>query len=456
MPSADLLARFRAHLSSSGLFDPPGGVLVGVSGGSDSQALLHLLHAVRAEAHLDLAVGHVDHGVHPRSGEWASLVARAADRLGLRFHVEHLSLGAEASETAARVARYAVLRRMQQATGARYLATAHHASDQVETVLYRFLKGSGTAGLAGVPARGPQGLRRPLLPFTREELRRWVSAEAPDLELVDDPANADLRHDRVWVRGALLPLLRERMPDVDRTLGTGARHAAAERLAWEALARTDPALALKRGEGVTEVERGPFSRYDNMLSDAILRAVCRLAGCRPRHQRIDALREFVQRAPSGRRLDLGSGWTAETVFGRLRLLAPDAVEADVRASAGAVLWGGGDSGEATWEAWGITWRREPASRSERRSWTTWVRGEGGEVRSVGPGDAMSPLGGIGRRPVRRLLMEARVPRTERARHPVFVWDGRVFWIPGVCRGNEAVPGPGEPAVRLDVRRIGSP
>lgn len=455
MPGADLLARFRAHLTSAGVFDPPGGVLVGVSGGSDSLALLHLLIAVRAEAHLALAVGHVDHGVHEHSGEWAALVAREAGRLELPYQVEHLRLGAHASETAARAARYAALRRMQRAAGARYLATAHHASDQIETVLHRFLKGSGTAGLAGIPARGPQGLRRPLLPFTREELRGWLLAAVPGVEAVDDPANADARHDRAWIRGVLLPLLRQRMPDVDRALGAGARHAAADRLAWDALARTDPALMLKRWEGVTEVERGPLSRYDNALSDAILRAVCRIAGGRPGRQRIDALREFVRQAPSGRRLDLGGGWIAETVFGRVRLIPPASPGAETPA-VGAATWGGGDSGEATWEGWGITWRREPACRSERRSWTTWVRGEGGEVRSVGPGDAMAPLGGIGRRPVRRLLMEARIPRPERARHPVFVRDGRVFWIPGVCRGNDAVPGPGEPAVRLDVRRIGSP
>jgi tRNA(Ile)-lysidine synthetase-like protein len=215
-------------------------------------------------------------------------------------------------------------------------------------------------------------------------------------------------------------------------------------------------LALTCAESVTEVERGPFSRYDNVLSDAILRAVCRLAGCRPRHRRIEALREFVRQAPSGRRLDLGGGWTAETVFERVRVLRPGGTEAGTGAAPGTVSWGGGDAGEATWAGWCIRWRHEPASHVERRSWTTWVRGERGEVRSAAAGDAMAPVGGIGRRPVRRLLMEARVPRPERARHPVLVRDGCVFWIPGVCRGNDAVPGPGEPAMRLDVRRIRSP
>lgn len=454
MPATDLLARFRAHLTSTGLFDPPGRVLLAVSGGPDSLVLLHLLHAVRVEARLDLAVGHVDHGIHERSADWAALVGRAAERLGLPLHLARLALGSGASETAARAARYAALRRMQHSIDAPYLATAHHASDQAETVLYRFLQGSGTAGLAGVPARGPDGLRRPLLPFTRAELRGWLATAVPDLEPADDPANADPRHDRVWVRATLLPLLRDRWPDVDAALARGARHAAAERAAWETLARTDPALRLTNRGGITEVERGPFRRYDNVLSDAVLRAVCRLAGCRPRHRRIDALREFVRQAPSGRRLELGEGWTAETVFDRVRLLAPAPPAAGGPARPDGALWGRGEAGEASWEGWGITWRREPASPVERRSWTTWVRGEGGEVRGAESGDVLCPLGGVGRRPVRRILMEARVPRPERARYPLVVRGGRVLWIPGLCRGSEAVPAPGEPAVRLDVRRIG--
>jgi len=455
-PTADLAARFRAHLASSGLFDPPGRVLLAVSGGADSLALLYLMRAVADAHHLELHVGHVDHGVHAASTAWATHVADIAAGLGLPCHVERLALGPGTTETDARTARYPALRRLQRAAVATYLATAHQASDQVETVLFRFLRGSGPAGLAGIPARGPRGLRRPLLPFTGEALRAWLTATAPDVEPVDDPANADQRHDRNWLRWSLLPEIRRRFPDVERAVRSGAHQAAADRAAWESLVGLDASLGVSRRPGVVEVERGPFARYDNVLSEAILRAVCRMAGWRPRSRRVTALVAFAREAPSGRRLELGEGWTAVTVFGRLRVCAPDASGQAADGTPDAVAWGPAAAGEATWGVWGISWCRGIAERVERRSWTTWVRADRGEVRGARAGDTMCPLGGIGRRPVRRLLMEARVPRAERARHPLIVQDTRVLWVPGVCRGNEAVPRPGEPAVRLDVRRIGDP
>jgi len=453
MPTADLAARFRAHLTNSGLFDPPGRVLVAVSGGADSLALLHLMNAVADVHRLEVQVGHVDHGIHAESAAWAARVAGIAAGLGLPCHVESLALGPGTTETDARAARYPALRRLQRAADAQYLATAHQASDQVETVLFRFLRGSGPAGLAGIPARGPRGLRRPLLPFTGDELRTWLAAAA-DVDPVEDPANTDQRSDRNWLRWALLPEIRRRFPDVERAVRAGARQAAADRAAWESLISCDASLRMSRQPGVVEVERGPFARYDNVLSEAILRAVCRTAGWRPRSRRMTALVTFAREAPSGRRLEVGEGWTAATVFGRLRISAPDATGRMADRTPDAVVWGMGPAGEATWGEWGIRWCHGVAEQVERRSWTTWVRADRGEVRGMRAGDTLYPLGGIGRRPVRRLLMEARVPRAERAQHPLIVQDTRILWVPGVCRGTEAVPRPGEPAVRLDVRRIG--
>ena len=454
--NGDLSVRFREHLSSTRLFDPPGRLLVAVSGGADSMALLYLLDAIAADLGLELVVGHTDHGIHPDSARWAGTVGAAAAALGRPFLQRRLALGAASGETRARAARYAALRDLQREAGAPYLATAHHADDQAETVLFRLLKGSGPAGLAGIPARGPDGLRRPLLPFTRDDLRTWLAAAHPAVVPVEDPANANERHDRVWIRRVAMPLLRSRFPDVGSGLRNTAALAASQRRAWETLLRDEPAFGLVATAGAVEVERAPFSGYHNVLSAALLRSLCGIVGCRVRAGRLPALRRFAATAPSGRALDLGDGWSAETVFGRLRIARRSAVATAFESTAPAILGVGGEAGEARWGEWGITWCREPAGRVSRATWSTWILGEGGEVRAVRSGDLVRPLGGVGRRPVRRLLMEARVPRSERGRYPLVAQGGRILWIPGVCRGDVALPRPGEPALRIDVRRLGDP
>ncbi|HEX9633273.1 MAG TPA: tRNA lysidine(34) synthetase TilS [Gemmatimonadales bacterium] len=456
VPASDLPDRFRGHVASARLFAPPGRVLVAVSGGPDSLALLFLLHATAEGLGLDVVVGHTDHGIHPESARWAAAVADVAAGLGRPLLLRALALGAGSGETRARAARYAALRSMQQAAGAPYLATAHHADDQAETVMFRLLRGSGPAGLAGIPARGPDGLRRPLLPFAREELREWLAAAHPAAVPIEDPANADERHDRVWIRRVAMPLLRTRFPDAGDALRRTASQAASQRRAWEALLRDQPAFGLTVTPEAVEVERSPFSGYHNTLSAALLRSLCGMVGCRVRAGRLAALLRFAVTAPSGRVLELGDEWTAETVFGRLRIARRSDTPGTDEPAASATWGGSADAGEARWGQWGITWCREPAGRVSRATWSTWILGEGGEVRAVRAGDALRPLGGTGRRSARRLLMEARVPRAERARYPLVAQGDRILWIPGVCRGDVALPRPGEPAVRVDVRRFGDP
>jgi tRNA(Ile)-lysidine synthase len=450
-----LTARFAAHVAEHGVFPSPGAVLVAVSGGADSLALLHLLADLGPGLGLEPVAGHVDHGIAPTSRRWARTVAAVAADLGLRMVEERLDLG-PTSETVARRERYRALRRMQREVGARYLATAHHADDQVETVLFRVLRGSGPAGLAGIPARGPHGLVRPLLPFRRAELEAWLRRRAPGVEPVTDPANESVAHDRSWLRTAILPLLRQRFPDVDdRLLATG-RQAALEREAWGALVALDPSLDAQRVDGGIEVARGPLGRYDKALSVALLRALAREAGLRLGLGRAERLAEFVATASSGRVLDLGERWTAETVFDRLRILGPPNRPSARPPNRGLVVVGEGERGEARWRGWCITWRRERAGTVARAERGTWVTPGGLSIRAALRGERVRPLGGVGRRPVRRLLMEARVPRPERATYPVVARGSDLVWIPGVCRGDAALPAPGEPAVRLDARRIRHP
>ena len=163
--NTDLATRLRDHARDAALFPEPGRVLLAVSGGPDSLAMLDLMVRVAPELEIQLAVAHVDHGIADESPDVAEHVLGLAVRYNLPGYLVTLKLGRTASETAARSGRYAALRSMQQRTGSRYLATAHHADDQIETILLRIFRGTGVAGLAGIPDTGPGGLVRPLLPF---------------------------------------------------------------------------------------------------------------------------------------------------------------------------------------------------------------------------------------------------------------------------------------------------
>jgi len=445
---APLLDRFRAHLDRARLFPAPGTAVLAVSGGGDSVALLDLMRAVAPGRGLSLVVAHADHGIQTDSRLVGEAVSRLAQSCGVAFELGELHLGSDATETAARRARYAWLAVVRQAHAARYLVTAHHSDDQIETILLRVLRGSGPAGLAGMPARGRGGLVRPLLPFTRAELAAHVAESG--LPFHDDPANRDPRHLRSWVRVELLPRLAARVGSRVRAdiLRLG-RTAATDRRAWDRVLELVPELQLHLAAEGFDVARAALSSYDKALSVALLRAAARRAGLvlGPRRaRRLLALAGHV----SGRRLPLGGGWAAEVAFDRLRV---------GRGSAGTAreVVARGERGSAKFGSFRVEWAPEAApARLPRSDWTTWIAGADWEVRAPRPGDRLVPLGGVGHRPVRRLLMEARVPRSARASYPVVARGETILWVPGVCRSASALPQPGTPAVRVHVTEYGEP
>lgn len=144
-------------------------------------------------------------------------------------------------------------------------------------------------------------------------------------------------------------------------------------------------------------------------------------------------------------MELGGGWVGEAVFDRLTVgTVPDHPRETITMR---------EPGSAVFGDYRLVWRMEAApARMERAGWTTWVSGleSGLVIRAPQAGDRLAPLGGVGRREVRRLLMEARVPRAARAGYPLLAVGETIVWVPGICRGEARVPQPGTPAVRLDV------
>jgi tRNA(Ile)-lysidine synthase len=415
-------------------------LLVAVSGGPDSLALLHLLHETAAEHRFELIVAHADHGIHPDSGAVADAVLRAAEALGLPVIIGRLGLGAGASETAARAARQEWLEQTRRSEGADAVVFAHQRDDQVETILLRALAGSGPAGLAGILPRQDQRLH-PLLAFSKSELVEWL--ETRGIAAWADPANTDDVHDRSWVRTVLLPLLEDRFPDSRGRLLRLGRQALEDRHGWDAALGALPGLDLRQSGGRLSVAALPLATYDSALAGALLQAAGRCIGCMVGGRRAARLLATVRRGRSGAVVELGGPWRAELAFGRIVFHRVGPVPAAARLS--------GDRGDIHWGDWRVTWRRAVAGTPGRRDGSVgWFIGEEATLRAPRPGDRIVPLGGSGRRPVVRLLQEARIERSRRAGWPLLEMDGELVWIGGVCRGQDALPCDGDHAWRIEV------
>lgn len=245
--NADVLRRSLAELIPS---FPDARLCVALSGGVDSVALLHAAFELAGrEPGMTLRAAHVDHGLQPASVAWAERCTAACESLGVPLSVIRLQLeiarGASV-EAEARSARYAALAGTLQ--GGEWLLTAHHADDQLETVLLQLFRGAGVAGLAAMPRAAPLGQGthlRPLLYVCRDELVAYAADAG--LEWTEDPMNAQSRYDRAWLRAEILPALRARWPAVARTVTRSAGHLAAAQALLESLADAD--MASLRDEG---------------------------------------------------------------------------------------------------------------------------------------------------------------------------------------------------------------
>ena len=430
--------QFRRHLATLGL--TPGRALVAVSGGPDSVALLDLLHATREFHQLELVVAHFDHGIHPESAAVADRVRELAAFYDLACESGRAELGAFASETVARAARYAWLEATRRRLGAAIALTGHHADDQAETILMRVLRGSGPAGLAAMASRRGT-LVRPLLPFSRTALGAY--AKARGLSGWCDPANEDRRHLRAWIRAEVLPALRTRLPDVEASLLAAGRHAARDRAAWEAVLRLLPGLDFHRERDGFSVAAAALRGYDSALGETVVLVAARRVGCRLGAARAARVLDLAVRGVSGRSVPLGEGWRAEVSFGRI--LVCRTTQAPPMA-----LALNSPAGERCWGSWRLRWRVEPApGRQERVGVTAWLSPAPLEVRAWRPGERIRPLGGAGRRLLVRCFQDARVPRSRRTAWPVVAGPDGAVWVPGVCRSDALLPEPGTEAVRVD-------
>jgi tRNA(Ile)-lysidine synthase len=410
-------------------------ILVAVSGGADSVALLHLLRALAADWRLRLHVLHVDHGLRPDSAHDADFVRALGARLGLPVDVERVHVGAGSIEAAARLARYTALEAWAGRLGADRIALGHTLDDQAETVLMRVLDGAGVRGLAAIPpVRGR--IIRPLVELRREALREMLTAAG--LVWVDDPTNRDPKFLRNRVRHELLPLLAASYAtDVVPALARVAR------LAREAVEALDRAATLELGrlatldaDAVTLSRRALAALPGALAAEVLRQAAARLGSRSPlRAWAHRGLRRVLADIPPRRPFRLG-GVTVEVSGDRIRVgvrPAPALPTRELTIPGRLDLPEIGRALEARLvSATGYAVPRSP----DRVAFDAAGLPRTLVVRSRRRGDRVLAFGS-GERRLKSLLIDAGVPRWDRNRLPLLEAGGQILWVAGVRRAAAA-------------------
>ncbi len=449
MGRVEALARdFARHVAERNFLSKGDTLLVAASGGLDSLVLLHLLRFAPDLPALHLIVAHFDHGMRPESSadaSWVKGVARAWD-LPFRGGVAETGL---AGEEAAREARYEFLEAERQACGARWIVTAHQADDQAETVLFRIARGTGVAGLAGIPERRAPGILRPLLPFAREGLARY--AESVGIKPRIDPSNEDPALARNVIRNEVLPRLEAAVAPGTRGALVRLSHIAeSEERAWRSvLEKLRDDVIVESSASRIIVDRAAWLAYSAEVQARLLRALCSDLGVRLNEAGTRAAIAFTSAGSSGKEHWIRGPLRLQRAFDRLVLeLRPERGRHDSLAIPGSGE-GLGDFvvGGRSWSAaWSL--KKLPAGPLVERfalaELTFPVR-----IRGWIPGDRVRHS--YGSKKLKKVFGEERVSVDERSRVPVVVdGRGRVLWVPGVSRSSLLVPAEGERALAISL------
>ena len=440
-------------------------IVAAISGGPDSMALLLLLDRLRGTLGFALHVAHADHGLRgDEAREDARFVESMARYMGLPVTLARLDVNAlrdarrMSVEEAAREARYAFLVETAAGTGASAIALGHTADDQAETVLMHLLRGSGTSGLAGMPAVSHlpasrygerMGLVRPLLDFTKGDTSAYC--ELRGVTPREDSTNSSLEFTRNRVRLELLPQLERfnpRFRDALLRLSASSAHDLdfLEQATGEARQRLDV-----QGEHGMAISRAGFQALHPAVQRHVLRLVYReLAGATKEltHRHV----EDMVRLSSGRTgawMALPGGLRFHVGYDALRLAPAGELPATTPLAGEHALSIPGET--CVWE-WCVHAELLPHVRGDAEVSSLVAvldadrAGRRLCVRSRRPGDRITPLGMSGSRKVQDVMVDDKTPEAEREGVPLVVSEHGVLWVVGHRLAHWA-------RVREDTKRV---
>jgi tRNA(Ile)-lysidine synthase len=324
------MQRFSAALGRAGVGPEP--VLLGVSGGSDSMALLEIAGLVAPTLDLEVHVCCVDHGLRAEAALESSAVEAAALRWGATFHAVRVEPGGD-DEDSLRRARHDALDAVRCRIGARFVLLGHTADDQIETMLFRFLRGAGFGGLAGMrEIRG--SLLRPLLAMRREELQGLLRARG--VAWAEDPTNQSVRYARGRLRASVLPAVAAAFGagSLDHLLDVAPRWRADEDFLEQEAERLQ-AYASRRGANGSDLDIESLSTAHEALRARVLRRwITAATGISPASRDVAEVERWLDKGRGSGRLDI-AGARLALAGGRLSVSRAGSLSERIRDSRGA-------------------------------------------------------------------------------------------------------------------------
>lgn len=428
-------------------------LVVAVSGGADSIALLHSLVCLRETANLRLHVAHLDHNFREEAKEDARFVTQVASHLGLPMSVEHSDpmaymreMGISSFEEAAREVRYEFLARVAHNSGAVAVALGHTSDDLAETVLMHIIRGSGSHGLRGMEEvsrwksrSGGQGvvLFRPLLGVPKKETEAYCLDRG--IAFREDPGNRLLRFTRNRIRHKLLPYLEDYNPKVREAFVRLAHSASLEvDFLEQEVDKAWTAVASDETDTITLDSLLLATLHPIIQRLVIRRAYDRLAG-NTRRLSETHLKAAVQLigAPGGRTIALPKGLRLHSSYNKLFLGSENMIpcpfpkldgEHQLQVSAST------ETSTTKASGWRVTTSTPGSLDAAAEPFTEYLDldaiGEKLWIRTRRPGDRFQPLGMEATKKLQDFYVDEKVPRTWRDRIPLVVSRMGIAWVTG--------------------------
>jgi tRNA(Ile)-lysidine synthase len=437
-----LLRRVQQTIQDYRMFERGHTLLVAVSGGPDSMALLHALYQLREPFAIQLIIAHLNHRMRRSATQDVRFVKAAAHGLGLPCVTQSLDVPAYrrrhklSLEDAARRVRYAFLHTTAKAVAAHHIALGHTADDQAETVLFRLLRGSGLRGLCGIPpVRRP--IIRPLIQVPRHDIMVYLREHR--IPFRDDPSNRRRRYTRNRIRLALLPQLQKSYnPRLVQTLCTTAQLLADDEAALQGAAREQfsvtRVLATPDQVHLRVAMISPLSPalQRRVLREALAEVVGNLQGFT--HLHLVHMMELLRTEAGTKWLALPGGTIVERRYDRL-VIYRQRPPAAMHVAQPVVV-----PGTCKVEALGVTIISDlvpdgTGVSSFPTGDIAWLDAEkvGRDLclRTRAPGDRFQPLGSPYTKKLKAFLIDAKVPRAERDRLPLITTRAGIAWVAGV-------------------------